>query len=81
MFKRLNRSNVTLSPHDIFHDCMDENNRLRFLIAEVSNLTLQEQATLVLEAFTKMQDYMDVKKMSIEVLGDDDESYVVTTIN
>lgn len=72
MFKRLNRSNVTLSPHAIFHDCLDESDRLSFLIAEVSNLTLEEQATLVLEAFTKMQDYMDIKKMSVEVLGDDE---------
>mgnify|MGYP003302074301 CR=1 FL=1 len=69
---RLNKSNVTLSPHTIFHDCLDESDRLSFLIAEVSNLTLKEQATLVLEAFTKMQDYMDIKKMSVEVLGDDE---------
>lgn len=79
MFKRLNRSNVTLSPHDIFHDCLDESDRLKFLIAEVSNLTLEEQATLVLEAFTTMQDYIDMKKMCVEVLGDDDD--IITTLN
>lgn len=44
-------------------------------------LTLQQQGELVLEAFTTMQDYMDVKKMCVEVLGDDEELYSVTTIN
>lgn len=81
MYRKMNKSNVTISPHAIFHDCMDESERLRFLIAEVANLTLEEQGQLVMEAFGKMQDYMDVKKMCVEVLGDDEDTFTVTTFN
>jgi hypothetical protein len=78
----MNKSNTTISPHTIFHDCMNDTERMKFLIAEVSNLTLQEQYELVTEAFTKMLDYMDVKKMSVEIMQmDEDEVYSVTQYN
>lgn len=67
----MNRSNTTISPHSIFHDCMNDTERMKFLIAEVSNLTLQEQYELVMESFTKMLDYIDISRMSVEVLHDD----------
>lgn len=77
-----NKSNTTISPHTIFHDCMSDTERMKFLIAEVSNLTLQEQYELVMEAFGKMLDYMDVKKMSVEIMQmDEDEVYSVTQYN
>jgi hypothetical protein len=79
---RRNKSNTTISPHTIFHDCMSDTERMKFLIAEVSNLTLQEQYELVMESFTKMLDYMDVKKMSVEIMHiDEDEVYSVTQYN
>lgn len=77
-----NRSNTTISPHTIFHDCMTDTERMKFLIAEVSNLTLQEQYELVMEAFGKMLDYMDVKKMSWEIMQiNEDEAYSITQYN
>jgi hypothetical protein len=61
---------------------MSDTERMKFLIAEVSNLTLQEQYQLVMEAFGKMLDYMDVKKMSVEIMQmDEDEVYSVTQYN
>lgn len=79
---RRNKSNTTISPHTIFHDCMSDTERMKFLIAEVSNLTLQEQYQLVMEAFGKMLDYMDVKKMSVEIMQmDEDEVYSATQYN
>lgn len=77
----MNKSNTTISPHTIFHDCMNDTERMKFLIAEVSNLTLQEQYELVMEAFGKMLDYMDVKKMSVEIMHYEDEDYTITQYN
>lgn len=62
-------ANINL--HSVFHDCLDDYDRFNFLKKEVANLTLEQQAELVIEAFGKMQDYIDVGRMSVEVLHDD----------
>lgn len=72
--------NMSINLHEVF-SLLDESDRFKFLKREVASLTLQQQGELVLEAFTTMQDYMDVKKMCVEVLGDDDDTYSITTIN
>ena len=64
-------SDININLHSVFHDCLDEDARFRFLKKEVASLTLEQQASLVIEAFGKMQDYIDVGRMSIEVLHDD----------
>lgn len=71
---------MNIDLHEVF-SLLDESDRFKFLKREVASLTLQQQGELVLEAFTTMQDYMDVKKMCVEVLGDDDDTYSITTIN
>lgn len=71
---------MSINLHEVF-SLLNECERFEFLKREVASLTLQQQGELVLEAFTTMQDYMDVKKMCVEVLGDDDDTYSITTIN
>lgn len=71
---------MNIDLHEVF-SLLDESDRFDFLKREVASLTLKQQGELVLEAFTTMQDYIDMKKMSIEVLGDDDDTYSITTIN
>lgn len=71
---------MSINLHEVF-SLLNECDRFEFLKREVASLTLQQQGELVLEAFTTMQDYMDVKKMCVEVLGDDEELYSITTIN
>lgn len=75
------RTNATLNVHDILHDHFNELERMDFLIAEVANLTLEQQGRLIVEAFGKMQDYVDMKKMSVEVLRCEGDEYSITTIN
>lgn len=65
----MSATNINL--HSVFHDCLDDYDRFNFLKKEVANLTLKQQAELVIEAFGKMQDYIDVGRMSVEVLHDD----------
>lgn len=65
----MSATNINL--HSVFHDCLDDYDRFNFLKKEVANLTLEQQAELVIEAFGKMQDYIDVGRMSVEVLHDD----------
>lgn len=64
-------SDININLHSVFHDCLDDYDRFNFLKKEVANLTLEQQAELVIEAFGKMQDYIDVGRMSVEVLHDD----------
>lgn len=64
-------SDININLHSVFHDCLDDYDRFNFLKKEVANLTLEQQAELVIEAFGKMQDYIDVDRMSVEVLHDD----------
>lgn len=64
-------SDININLHNIFHDCLGEYDRFEFLKREVANLTLEQQASLVIEAFGKMQDYIDISRMSVEVLHDD----------
>ena len=64
-------SSINVNLHTIFHDCLGEYDRFKFLKEEVANLTIQQQAELVLEAFGKMQDYINIDRMSVEVLHDD----------
>lgn len=64
-------SDININLHNVFHDCLGEYDRFEFLKREVANLTLEQQASLVIEAFGKMQDYIDIDKMSVEVLHDD----------
>lgn len=64
-------SDININLHSVFHDCLDESDRFEFLKREVANLTLEQQASLVIEAFGKMQDYIDISRMSVEVLHDD----------
>lgn len=64
-------SDININLHNVFHDCLGEYDRFEFLKREVANLTLEQQASLVIEAFGKMQDYIDVGRMSVEVLHDD----------
>lgn len=64
-------SDIKINLHSVFHDCLDECDRFNFLKKEVANLTLQQQAELVLESFGKMQDYINIDRMSVEVLHDD----------
>lgn len=64
-------SDININLHGVFHDCLDDYDRFDFLKKEVANLTLEQQAELVIEAFGKMQDYIDVDRMSVEVLHDD----------
>lgn len=64
-------SDININLHSVFHDCLGEYDRFEFLKREVANLTLEQQAELVIEAFGKMQDYIDVGRMSVEVLHDD----------
>lgn len=71
----MSATNINL--HSVFHDCLDDYDRFDFLKKGVANLTLEQQAELVVEAFGKMQDYIDVGRMSVEVLHDDGMS--VTT--
>lgn len=71
---------MSINLHEVF-SLLNECDRFEFLKREVASLTLKQQGELVLEAFTTMQDYMDMKKMSIEVLGNDDDTYSITTIN
>lgn len=64
-------SDININLHNVFHDCLGECDRFEFLKREVASLTLEQQASLVIEAFGKMQDYIDIDKMSVEVLHDD----------
>ena len=74
MYKRLNESGVKINPHHIFHDCMGDSEQFDFLVAEVSNLTTADKVKLMFEAFGEdIFKYVDAKRMSIEVLGDDDD--------
>lgn len=76
MNKRRNKNNIDINIHDLFHDMLGEADRLDFLIAEVSNLDIKDQAKIVIESFGDLQNYFDKKKMCAEVLdyGDDDNS-------
>lgn len=74
-------SDININLHSVFHDCLDYYDRFDFLKKKVANLTLQQQGELVVEAFSKMQDYIDMNKMSIEVLGNDEDICSITTIN
>lgn len=65
----MSATNINL--HSVFHDCLDDYDRFNFLKKEVASLTLEQQAELVIEAFGKMQDYIDISRMSVEVLHDD----------
>lgn len=76
-----NRSNTSINVHDMFHDMLNESERLDFITAEVSNLSPKEQAHIIIEAFGKMQDYIDVNKMCVEILELNDEDVIVTTYN
>lgn len=69
-----NKKNIDINIHDLFHDMLSEADRLDFIIAEVSNLNIKDQAQIVIESFGDLQDYFDKKKMCAEVLdyGDDD---------
>lgn len=67
-------SDININLHSVFHDCLGEYDRFEFLKREVANLTLEQQASLVIEAFGKMQDYIDISRMSVEVLHDDSVS-------
>lgn len=71
---------MSINLHEVF-SLLNECDRFEFLKREVASLTLQQQGELVVEAFSKMQDYIDMNKMSIEVLGNDDDTYSITTIN
>lgn len=64
-------SDININLHSVFHDCLCEYDRFKFLKKEIANLTLQQQAELVLEAFGKIQDYINIDRMSVEVLHDD----------
>lgn len=71
---------MSINLHEVF-SLLNECDRFEFLKREVASLTLQQQGELVVEAFSKMQDYIDMNKMSIEVLGNDEDIYSITTIN
>lgn len=71
---------MSINLHEVF-SLLNECERFEFLKREVASLTLQQQGELVVEAFSKMQDYIDMKKMSIEVLGNDDDTYSMTITN
>ena len=64
-------SDININLHSVFHDCLGEYDRFKFLKKEVANLTIQQQAELVLEAFGKMQEYINIDRISVEVLHDD----------
>lgn len=64
-------SNINVNLHTIFHDCLNEYDRFEFLKAEVAKLSMQRQASLVVESFGKVQDYIDINKMSVEIFKDD----------
>lgn len=71
---------MNIDLYEVF-SLLNECDRFEFLKREVASLTLQQQGELVVEAFGKMQDYIDMNKMSIEVLGNDEDIYSITTIN
>lgn len=71
---------MSINLHEVF-SLLNESERFEFLKREVSSLTLRQQGELVIEAFTDMQDYMDMNKMKVEVLQCDEEVFAVTTIN
>lgn len=72
-------TNTNVNLNSIFHDLLSDSDRLEFLKAEISNLSLEQQAHIVVEAFGKMQDYIDVNRMCVEVLKEDNAA--VLTIN
>lgn len=71
---------MSINLHEVF-SLLNECDRFEFLKREVASLTLQQQGELVVEAFSKMQDYIDMNKMKVEVLQYDDDTYSITTIN
>lgn len=71
---------MSINLHEVF-SLLNESERFEFLKREVSSLTLRQQGELVVEAFSKMQDYIDMNKMKVEVLQYDEDIYSITTIN
>ena len=71
---------ININLHEVF-SLLDESDRFDFLRQEVAALTLKQQGELVIEAFTDMQDYMDMNKMKVEVLQWEDEAYSITQYN
>lgn len=71
---------MSINLHEVF-SLLNECDRFEFLKREVASLTLQQQGELVVEAFSKMQDYIDMNKMKVEVLQYDEDIYSITTIN
>lgn len=71
---------MSINLHEVF-SLLNECERFEFLKREVASLTLQQQGELVVEAFSKMQDYIDMNKMKVEVLQYDEDIYSITTIN
>lgn len=71
---------MSINLHEVF-SLLSEYDRFEFLKREVSSLTLQQQGELVVEAFTDMQNYIDMSKMIVEVLQLEDETYSVTQYN
>lgn len=72
-------TNTNVNLHSIFHDLLSDSDRLEFLKTEISNLSLEQQAHIVVEAFGKMQDYVDMNRMCVEVLKEDNAT--ILTIN
>ena len=71
---------MSINLHEVF-SLLNECERFEFLKREVASLTLQQQGELVVEAFSKMQDYIDMNKMKVEVLQYDEDIYSITTTN
>lgn len=71
---------MSINLHEVF-SLLNECDRFEFLKREVASLTLQQQGELVVEAFSKMQDYIDMNKIKVEVLQYDEDIYSITTIN
>jgi hypothetical protein len=71
---------MSINLHEVF-SLLSECDRFEFLKREVSSLTLQQQGELVVEAFTDMQNYIDMSKMKVEVLQCDEEVYSITQFN